>query len=161
MANITRRENREVAAPSTSRHWDPFSLMDALLRWDPYRSEGLLGGGGAMYAPHFDLKETKDAYVLKGDLPGVKESDLEINVTGNALQISGFRQEEQVDEGERYYRAERSYGQFARTMTLPEGADVEHIVADLKDGVLTITVPKRPEVQPRRIAVGNSNKPRS
>jgi HSP20 family protein len=165
MANITRRENRELSTPS-NRYWDPFSLMESLLRWDPYRSEGLLGGATSMYSPQFDLKETKDAYMLKADLPGVKENDVEINVTGNTLQISGSRQEERTDEGERYYRAERSYGQFSRTVTLPEGADFEHVNAEMKEGVLTVTIPKRPEVQPRRIQVGGqgsggANKPRS
>ncbi|HEY0712323.1 MAG TPA: HSP20 family small heat-shock protein [Polyangia bacterium] len=163
MANITRREHRDVSAPSPGRYWDPFSLMESLLRWDPYRSEGFMGGG-AVYSPQFDLKENKDAYILKADLPGVKDSDVEINLTGNTLQISGTRQDERVDEGERYYRAERSYGQFSRTLTLPEGADFEHVNADMKDGVLTVTIPKRPEVQPRRITVGsggNTGKPRA
>ena len=155
MANLIRRENRDVAQ-GTGRQWDPFSMMEALLRLDPFRSETGWSSGAVGFTPKFDLKESKDAYVLKADLPGVQDKDLEINVTGNTLTISGQRQEERFDESDRYYTVERSYGQFARTLTLPEGADLEHVNAELKDGVLTVGIPKRPEVQPRRISIGKS-----
>jgi HSP20 family protein len=74
------------------------------------------------------------------------------------LTISGQREEEKKDEGDRYFAYERSYGTFSRSFTLPEGADTEHVRAELKDGVLTIVVPKKPEVQPRRIDVQSTGK---
>jgi HSP20 family protein len=114
----------------------------------------LLSYGGADYAPRFDVKETKDGYVIKADLPGVKDNDLAISLTGNQLTISGQRDTEQSEDGERYYAAERSHGSFARTFSLPDGIDSEHVTAALKDGVLVVHIPKRPETQPKKIAIG-------
>jgi HSP20 family protein len=97
------------------------------------------------------VKETNEAFVFKADVPGLKEDDLEISLTGNRLTVSGKRDEERRDENERFFAYERSYGTFTRTFTLPDGVDTEHVNADLKDGVLTLTLPKRPEVQPKKI----------
>lgn len=72
-------------------------------------------------------------------------------MTGNRLTIAGQRHEEQREEGERYYTYERSYGSFSRSFTLPEGIDSENVQGELKDGVLTVSVSKKPEVQPKRI----------
>jgi HSP20 family protein len=99
------------------------------------------------------VKETKDSYVFKADLPGVKEENLDVSLTGNRLTISGQRQEEKKEEGDRHYVYERSFGSFSRSFTLPEGIDVDHVQAELKDGVLNVVVPKKPEVQPKRILV--------
>jgi HSP20 family protein len=142
MANLIRGDNRELA-------WDPFR---ALFRWDPFtEARGLRN---EFFSPHFDVKENKDGFTFSADLPGVKESDLEISVTGNVLAISGKREDQRREEGDQYYRAERSYGQFSRSFLLPDGTDTSNVQADLKDGVLTVQVAKRPEVQPRRIPVG-------
>jgi len=70
------------------------------------------------------------------------------------LSFSGRRQQEAPEEGERFYAAERSAGTFSRTLQFPDGADLDNVSAEMRDGVLTIHVPKRPEVQPRRITVG-------
>ncbi|HYG68700.1 MAG TPA: Hsp20/alpha crystallin family protein, partial [Anaeromyxobacteraceae bacterium] len=105
------------------------------------------------FVPSFEVKETKDAYVFKADLPGIREEDLDINLTGNRLTVSGKREEEKRSEEERYYAYERSYGSFSRSFTLPEGVDAEHVDAELRDGVLTVRIAKRPEVQPKRIEV--------
>ncbi len=159
MANLIRRENRELGRnrPRDVFGWDPFRMMDALLRWDPFQGgEGWLGAGAA-FVPSFDVKDTKDAYLVKADLPGVQEKDVEVSLTGNVLTISGKREQEQRDEGEQFFSMERSYGSFSRSFALPEGADAEHVTADLKDGVLTLTVPKKPEVQPRRITIGKTD----
>jgi HSP20 family protein len=153
MANLIRRDNREVARP-TAREWDPFRMVDALLRWDPFRSGGGWLPEAVEFAPRFDVKETKDAYVVKADLPGIADKDVDITVTGNVLTISGQREEEHREEGDRYYTSERSYGRFSRSLSLPDGADAESVKADLKEGVLTVHIPKRPEVQPKRISLG-------
>lgn len=84
---------------------------------------------------------------------GVRDEDLEISLTGNRLTVSGKREEEHRQEDERYYAYERSYGSFSRSFTLPEGGDVEHAQADMSNGVLTVTIPKKPEVQPKTIEV--------
>jgi HSP20 family protein len=108
-----------------------------------------------------EVKETKDSYIFKADLPGIKEDGLDISLTGNRLTISGQRREEKKDEGDRHYVYERSFGSFSRSFTLPEGIDADHVQAELKDGVLNVVVPKKPEVQPKRILVkgpGESDK---
>ena len=156
MANLVRKDNREPArVPAPERRWDPFRAMDALLWWDPFRGGewGGLSKGGA-FTPRFDVKETKDAYVIKADMPGVKDDELEVSLNGNMLTISGKREEERKDEGENYYTLERSYGTFARSFTLPDGGDAKNVAAELKNGVLTVQLPKKPEVQPKKIAIG-------
>ncbi len=131
------------------REPDPFALMQEMLRWDPFQE--LLATNERGFAPSFEVKETKKAYVFRADLPGVKEEDLDLSLSGNRLTISGHREEERRDEGDRYYTYERSYGSFARSFTLPDGVDAEATEAELKDGVLTLTVPKKAEAQPKRI----------
>jgi HSP20 family protein len=131
------------------RERDPFALMQETLRWDPLRE--LWPPKDGEFAPSFEVKETKNAYLFKADMPGVKEGDLDVSLSGNRLTISGRREEERRDEGDRYYTYERSYGSFSRSFTLPEGTNADNIEAELKDGVLTLTVPKKPDVQPKRI----------
>src|SRR5260370_29515704 len=144
------------------RGWDPFEMMQELIGAEPFRelARGGFGDAGS-FVPTFDVKETKDSYTFKADLPGVKESDVEVSLSGNILTISGQREEEKKNEGDRYFAYERSYGTFSRSFTLPEGAETEHVRAELKDGVLTMVVPKKPEVQPRRIDVQISGKGKS
>jgi HSP20 family protein len=130
-----------------------------LLRSDPFRELEPLGSWSErVFNPDVEFKETKDAYLFKADLPGVQEKDLEISLTGNRIQISGKREEEETREDDRYYAYERSYGSFTRSFTLPEGANAEDVTADLKDGVLVVRVAKRPEAQGRRIAVQSGHK---
>ncbi len=154
MANITRRGERHPGY----LEWDPFRIMRQLTRFDPFASlEPLAGMEPQVFTPAFDVKETKDSYVFKADLPGVREEDLEIALTGNRLTVSGKREEEEERrEDERYFSYERSFGAFTRSFTLPEGCDPDHVTAELKGGVLSLSVPKRPEVQPKRISIGGA-----
>src|SRR6185503_16663279 len=153
--NIVRRQAQTpTTSMSTPHEWDPFRMMRDLMRWDPFHelspifpSEGQKG----MFMPDVDVKETPDAYMFKADLPGMKEKDVEIQLTGNRLTISGKREEEKREQKDTYFTCERSWGSFTRSFTLPQGTDTEATRADLKDGVLTVTVPKKPEVQPKKI----------
>ncbi len=151
---IRRIPGHDIA--QTGPAWDPVRLMRDMLRWDPFREvEAVLSPvDAAGFAPTFDVTETKDAYLFRADLPGVKEQDLEISLTGTRLAISGKREQERRDQGDTFYASERSYGSFTRSFTLPEGVDGENVAADLKAGVLTLTVPKKPEVQPKKIVIG-------
>jgi HSP20 family protein len=133
-------------------------------RWnrgfDPFEQVGRMVGGqerGVSFVPAFEVKETKDAYIFKADLPGVKEGDLDITLTGDRLTISGKRETEKEEDSDRFYAYERSYGSFTRSFTLPEGVDGEHCTADLKDGVLHLRLPKLPEMQPKRIQVSGAD----
>jgi HSP20 family protein len=162
---LIRRENREPARNRGQEYgldptqtWDPFRLMDTLLRWDPFREgRGWAARGMDNYYPHFDVKETPDGYWFTADLPGVKEGDLDISVTGNVLTVSGKREEERVEENAQYYAMERGHGQFTRSFSLPDGADTGNVKADLKDGVLQIQLGKRSEVQPKKISIGTTS----
>jgi HSP20 family protein len=155
MANLIKRENREVTRSATPEHrLDPFRMMDALLRWDPFRGEWGGFGQTQEFVPRFDVKETKDAYLINADLPGVKDEELDVSLSGNLLTISGKREEEHREEGESYYAMERTHGSFARSFTMPDGVDAESVTADLKQGVLKVRIPKKAEAQPKRIAIG-------
>ena len=109
------------------------------------------------FFPTFDVKETKDSYVFKGDLPGIKEDDIEVALTGSRLTLSGTRVDEKREEGDQYYAHERSYGTFMRTFTLPDDIDADGVKAEFKDGVLKIVVPKKPEAQPKKISLKGSS----
>jgi HSP20 family protein len=130
--------------------------MRSLLAWDPFREMAPFANfedRPLAFMPAFDVKETKDAYLFKADLPGIKDKDLEVTITGNRLTVSGKRDEEKETKEDWYYSYERSYGTFSRSFTLPEGAELDELHALLEQGVLTVTVPKKPEVQPKKIAV--------
>lgn len=147
---------RKAGAP-TPAEWDPFQMMREMLRWDPFREmiptfPDLNRMAG--FNPAFEIKETKEGYVFSADLPGVAEKDLEIRVAGNRLTVSGKREAEEAKKDDTFYTYERTYGTFTRTFTLPEGADTEHIKADLRAGVLTLQVPKTPETLPKKIPLG-------
>lgn len=138
--------------PATAANLEPFRLMRDFLRWDPLRDYDL-GAPTAAFMPSFDVKESSDAYQFKADLPGILEADLEISLESNRLTVAGKRETEAVNEGERWHLSERSHGNFSRTFTLPEDVDSEKVVAELRNGVLTLMVPKRPEVRPKKISV--------
>jgi HSP20 family protein len=148
MANLVRR-NQEMLPT-----WEPMRLMREMLNWDPF-AEMLprVTQNEMAFVPSFEVKETKDAYVFKADLPGVKEEDLDITVTGNRLTVSGKREAEQREESDRYYAYERSYGTFTRAFTLPESADCDNVDARLDNGVLTVSIGKKPESQPKKISL--------
>ncbi len=161
MASIIRRNQEAPLAPDTPR-WDPFQLMREMAGFDPFAvlergldlgAPSLLRGARTSFAPAFDLKETRDAYLLKADLPGVREEDVDVSVTGNRLTVRGQRESERREEGDTQYIYERSHGAFTRSFTLPEGVDADRVEADLDDGVLTVRLPKRPEVQPRKVSL--------
>lgn len=163
MANIIRRYPGQEVTPSNAA-WDPFRVVRDVFRWDPFREiEAALGGeyrNLGTFAPTFDVKETKEAYIFRADLPGVKDEDLDISLTGSRLTISGHREQEAREQGETYYASERSYGAFSRAFTLPDGTDAENVSAELKNGVLLVNVPKKPEVQAKRIAISKGSEGR-
>ena len=155
MANIVRREPEPqgLGMPGSSFGLDPFRLMRQMLSFDPWRQLEALERAPTSWMPQFEVKETGGAYVIKADVPGVNESDLDLSVAGNRLVIAGQRVAEDRQEGESFYAYERSYGSFTRAFTLPEDVDAENVQAELKQGVLVITIPKRAEHRPRKISL--------
>lgn len=162
MTNIAVRKengNKPIAATSPESQWEPFRLMRNLMGWDPFREmTPFVQQIPAGFAASFEIKETKDAYLFKADVPGIKESDLDVTVTGNRLTVSGKREAEKQEQTDTYYTYERSYGDFTRSFTLPEGVDMNSVHADLKDGVLTLSIKKSPEAQPKKISVQTAAK---
>ncbi len=146
------RTRSPQTVPATAATLEPFRLMRDFLRWDPLRDYDL-GAPTIAFMPSFDVKESPDAYQFRADLPGILEADLEISLEGSRLTVAGKREEEALNDGERIHLSERSHGRFSRTFTLPEDVEGEKVVAELRNGVLTLMVPKRPEVRPRKINV--------
>lgn len=136
---------------------DPFAMTP--FDWDlsPLREmESLLPG--RTFIPDIEVKETKDHYLFQADLPGIRDADLEVSIEGNRLTISGTRQEEEErEEGSQYHVYERSYGFFTRSFMLPEGADLDHVKAELKHGVLLIEIPKKAGMGAKQIPIGGTS----
>lgn len=141
--------NSETAAP---RRYDDFSRqMDRLLGnlWNR-ANFGFETGARAWY-PATSLWEDEDGYHVEMDMPGVNRENLELTLEKETLRVAASRQ--LPEEGRKYWHQERGHGRVERVIALPETVDSEHIDAELKDGVLTIHLTKRPEAQPRRIEV--------
>ena len=154
MTNLT--VNKTAAVPGyPATRWDPFNVFRDFIRWDPFREIAPIGAVDRMseFDAAFEVKETKEGYLFKADVPGIQDKDLTISLNGNRLTVSGKRAEEKRQEHETYFSYERSYGSFTRSFTLPEGIDGENVNANLKDGVLSILVPKKPESQPKKVAI--------
>src|SRR4051812_38520042 len=153
----------------------------ALVRWEPVRelstlqnemnrlfstffdspTEGGNGAGLRRWVPPMDLVETDDHFVLRADLPGLGPDDVNIEVEDNVLTISGERKAEHETKREGFYRVERASGSFRRSLTLPEGVELEQVAASFDKGVLEIRVPKPEERKPRKvnISVGGAEQP--
>jgi HSP20 family protein len=142
--------------------WNPMRAMRDLFRWDPFREMAPFAAAPelqvAAFSPSFEVTENKDAYLFKADVPGISKDDLEIMTTGNRLQISGKRDQETETKNDTIYTYERQYGSFCRSFTLPDGADLEHAKSELKDGVLTLAVPKKAGAQSKKIAISSAVK---
>jgi HSP20 family protein len=150
--NILRtRESRAI--PVQANVLEPFRLMRNLLRWDPYRDLNAQDEMGNTFLPSFDVKENPDAYVFVADMPGIRKENLDIQLAGNRLTISGRREPDGTYNEGQIYSQERSFGTFTRTFSLPEEAESAKVTAELRDGVLHLTVPKSPEVRPKKISI--------
>jgi HSP20 family protein len=110
-------------------------------------------GTNADWLPAVDIHEEPERFVVRADLPGVDRKDIDITAENGVLTIRGERKSEQRESGKGYERVERVTGTFVRRFTLPETANTEQIKAKQTNGVLEITIPKQPQVQPRRISI--------
>ena len=146
--SLLARTNGNTPARYTAR--DPFQVARDLLSWDPFFAGTRQASA---FVPAFEVKETSEAFILKGDVPGVAEADLDIAVHNNVLTVSGIRQSEERKEGESFALYERQYGSFSRSFSLPDTADGDRVEAKLDAGVLTLTIWKKAEAKPRKIAL--------
>jgi HSP20 family protein len=144
----------------------------ALIRWEPVRELSSIqsemnrlfntffdtptttdGGHVRRWIPAMDLVENGDDYVLRADLPGVSQGDVNIELDDNVLTISGERKAANEQRKEGYYRVERAFGRFSRSLTLPKGVDPEAVEAQFEDGVLEVRIPKPEQHKPRKVAI--------
>jgi HSP20 family protein len=116
--------------------WEPFATMT----------------GGA-WAPMLDLAETKDAMIVKAELPGMEAKDIGIELTGDLLTLKGEKEKRTEEKEERYHRIERTYGAFLRSVRLPMAVDGSKVTATFKNGVLVVTLPKAPAAKGTMIPV--------
>ena len=148
-----------------------------IVRWEPLRELGSLQnemnrlfntvfdtpttGGTTLrrWMPAMDLVETGDHFVLRADLPGMSEDDVKIELEDGTLTVSGERRAEHEGGDEGFYRVERAFGAFARSLTLPTGVDPEGVTARFDRGVLEVQIPKPEERKPRRIEIAGAGQP--
>jgi HSP20 family protein len=140
--------------------FEPFrelaALQNEMGRWmSTLAGTGTPGNGqSSTWLPAVDVWETDDELVLSFDLPGIPEDKITVELDDNVLTVSGERERTQEHSNERFYRFERRYGTFSRSMTLHAGVTENDIAANYKDGVLEVRVPKPEEQKPKRIRVG-------
>ena len=144
--------------------------MATLVRWEPFRDvaalqsemsrfmNGLLEGNGRTnqsWVPAIDVWETENEIVYAADLPGISEDKISVELDDGALTINAERERTQEESDERFYRFERHYGTFSRTVGVPQGVAEGDISADYKNGVLEVHVKKPEQPKPKRIQIGS------
>jgi HSP20 family protein len=140
--------------------WDPIGDLDSL-QTDMNRlfdrffdAKPANSGSSRRWIPPMDLLETDSELVLRADLPGIDEDDVEIEVKDGVLVVSGERAAEHEEKGEGFHRVERAFGRFSRSLTLPQGVDAGKVAATFSNGVLEVRVPKPEETKPTRVEIG-------
>jgi len=138
--------------------YEPWTLMNQLQQelartFDDRLGRAERGSSVVEWVPAVDIREEDSRFVLRADLPGVEPKDIEVTMEDGVLTLRGKRELEEREEREGYRRVERVSGQFFRRFTLPDTANTDAISATSKQGVLEVSIPKQPKVQPRRISV--------
>lgn len=155
----------------TIERWRPFSTQ-SMERWDPVRNISEIQGevnrlfdsffgrpatgstpAGRLWAPLVDMYETKDDLVLVVELPGVREKDVNVSITGDLLSIKGERRFDQEVKDQSLLHVERVHGRFERTIQLPMPVQADKVKATFRDGVLEVKLPKVEEIKPREIKI--------
>jgi HSP20 family protein len=144
--------------------WEPFrDLMTLREAMDRLFEESFVRPRREWLAPAegtlaLDMYETEDSMVVKSAVPGLEPDDIDITISGNTLSMSGETKAENEVKEENYIRRERRYGSFSRTVTLPEGLELDKAEASFQDGILTLTIPKAPEAKPKVIKIKGKKK---
>ena len=138
--------------------YDPFrelrvlqNEINDLFNFD--RFPGTEGLFDRSFSPALDVTESEDAFTVRAELPGLSEKDLDVSIASNVLTIRGEKKEDKERKNGKIYRRETWSGSFQRTLPLPLSVDAGNVKADLKDGVLTLVLPKREEAKPKQITV--------
>jgi len=141
--------------------WDPFrELEDVSTRLNrifgrfPTRAEsGNQMLAMADWAPSVDISETDTAYLIKGEIPGVKKEDVKVTIEDGMLTIRGERKQEKEEKGKKFHRVECSYGSFMRSFQVPNDADENKVTAEFKDGMLNVTLAKSAKAKDKAKAI--------
>ncbi len=140
--------------------WKPFREVSRLRRemdrlWDDFFGPGrkALRPMEMEWAPAVDVSETADQVVIKAEVPGMEAKDIDISLAGDVLTIKGEKKSEREEKKENYHLVERTYGSFSRSLKLPAAVDADKIEAGYKQGVLTVSCPKKEEVKPKAIEI--------
>jgi len=140
--------------------WDPFeglsriqSRINDLFDDTLGRSRTQSAAGAGIWFPPVDVLESKDSYLIRAELPGMKKEDFHLEVHNGSLALSGERKQEQVADGVEYHRIERVSGKFTRSFFLPQTVNSDAIKATYRDGILEIHVPKAEDAKPKQIAI--------
>ncbi|MDD5058692.1 MAG: Hsp20/alpha crystallin family protein [Sideroxydans sp.] len=142
--------------------WDPFrELEDMSSRLNRIFARNPAGADSEMMAvanwmPSVDISETDDAYLIKGEIPGVKKEDVKVTIQNGMLTIQGERKQEKEEKNKKFHRVECSYGSFARSFRVPDDADESAVKAEFKDGMLNVSLPKSAKAKPKSINVAVS-----
>jgi HSP20 family protein len=147
---------------SSMTHWDTYAGFSGLQEQVNRLFEGSFprradNSALTTWAPAVDIYETENELVVKADLPDVNEKDIDVRVENNTLTVRGERKFQEKSEKDNFLRVERTYGAFSRSFSLPNTVNNEAIQADYKNGVLTVTLPKRAESKPKQVKVNVSN----
>ena len=142
---VRRSETPSRLWPETSRFFEEF--------FNDFPFTSSLVHTGENWMPAVDILEKDGNLILRAELPGMSEKEIDLKLENNTLTLKGARRMENEDNKDSYHRIERSYGSFSRSFTLPESVDSDKIKAEYKNGVLTVTIPQKPEVKPREIPV--------
>jgi HSP20 family protein len=148
--------------------WEPLREMSSLqtemnrLFNTMFESPTVGNSGTRRWTPAMDLVETEDHFVLRADLPGMREEDVAIELEDNVLTVSGERKADHEENGEGFYRVERAFGSFSRSLTLPRGVDAGAVTAGFTNGVLEVRIPKPEQRKPRKISIStNGDEPKT
>ncbi|MEJ2246043.1 MAG: Hsp20/alpha crystallin family protein [Acidobacteriota bacterium] len=136
---------RRSEVPSTTRLFEEF--------FNDFPFSGSLFEDGDRWTPSVDIMEKEGNLILRAELPGLSEKQIELKLEGNTLTLKGERKMENEDKEGKYHRVESCYGSFTRSFRLPDTVDTNKINADYKNGILTVTIPQKSEVKPREIPV--------
>jgi HSP20 family protein len=138
---------REEGHPFYSLQREMNRLFDDFFRGFDLEPFGALEDRYAGFSPSIDVRESEEEFIIKAEIPGIDEKDVEVLVSDDAVTLKGEKKEEQEDKGKDYYRLERSYGSFHRVIPLPKGINLEKVEATFKNGILSIKLPKTEEAQ--------------
>jgi HSP20 family protein len=135
---------RRTEAPIATRLFEDFFNDFPATMWGDQKES---------WTPAVDILEKDGNLILHAELPGMSEKEIDVKLEGNTLTLKGERKMDKEEKKNNYHRVESFYGSFTRSFRLPETVDTEKISADYKNGILTVTIPQKPEVRPREIPV--------